>query len=149
MKVDKTFIKKVKKVCMPMAREIRLTFRNHEKDYKGGGLWGHPMLDGDIKEIHPTISEGTMISTFGIIHHTDITLSQKDILIPLCRNANKYLFKYVDTNGVKRNERQLNYLEPVSFNPREFHSVAPYGFPTKLPLILVTLTFPDSVEIEE
>jgi hypothetical protein len=147
MKVDNTFIKKVKKVCMPMAREIRLTFRKHEDEYKFDGLWGIDIKKDILKEIDENISEGIVISTFGVIHHTDSTLSKKDVLIPLCRNADKYNIRYV---GHKKEDGQekLKYLQPILFNPREFHSVAPNGFPTKLPLIVATLTFPDNMKIE-
>jgi hypothetical protein len=130
---------------MPLARDIRLNFRTRESEYKASGLWGNHLTSHQQEQIHKDISEAAVLSSFGVIHHTDNTLSQKDILIPLCRNANKYWFKRVDHSKETR-ELRLDYLEPVLFNPKEFHSLAPYGFPSKLPLIFVTLTIPDSIE---
>lgn len=146
MIIDQNFIKKVKKVCMPIAREIRLTFRKYENEYKFDGLWGIDIKKDILKQIDKNISEGIVISTFGVIHHTDSTLSKKDVLIPLCRNADKYFMRYEGHKGEDVQEK-LKYLQPVLFNPREFHSVAPNGFPTKLPLIVATLTFPDTIKI--
>lgn len=147
MLIDSAFIKKVSKICAPIAREIRLTFRKHEQDYLYDGLWGIEIKKDTLSQIDTDISEGIVISTFGVIHHTDSTLSKKDVLIPLCRNANKYNIRYIG-HRKEDNQETLKYLQPILFNPRELHSVAPNGFPTKLPLIVVTLTYPDTTKIE-
>lgn len=137
--LDTPFIKRAQETCKEYISTIRKCYREHSRDYYASGLWGIPLEQEELDAIHTGFLEGMVLSSFGIIHHTDF--SDQDILLPLSKNAPKFRIKYYDWVGTQQ-ETNLTFLKPILFNANRLHSLAPAGIPHREPIILLALSVP-------
>jgi hypothetical protein len=142
---NEEFLSDVEKLAKDLSKIINKTYvwnqvKNNEtftKSLELSGVTDIALPDKVITLIHNFKQKYdgmiTVDCSYGITHHKDTLWDMKGytIITPILKNQ-KYYFKYIGIDKIER-EHEINYMEPVIFNSKKLHSLAPVGIPSKYP----------------